>query len=150
MSSQLVPCKTCKKEVSINAKVCPHCGEKEPAVTTLSKFLGLMFVFLILWLVAFVVSDDKVKSKIVTKTEYGDKWAFKQDKAVLKCYVDGDIKSPIVELDGIPYGLTGFADNKYGQSDINAINKYWLDNPTYKGLKVDIGTFQKEALKLCD
>ena len=30
--AKLVACKTCKKEVAKNAKVCPHCGQKNPTV----------------------------------------------------------------------------------------------------------------------
>jgi hypothetical protein len=87
----------------------------------------------------------------ITKAEYGDKWAFIYDEAVLKCYKDDDIKSPVIELKGIPYGLTGFADNKYGQSDLNALKKYWIENaqPFKIGTYISVGVFSDDALKLC-
>lgn len=37
----LIPCKTCKKEVAHNAKTCPHCGVKNPGVTSKQMLIGL-------------------------------------------------------------------------------------------------------------
>lgn len=37
----LIPCKSCKKEVAHNAKTCPHCGVKNPGVTSKQMLIGL-------------------------------------------------------------------------------------------------------------
>ena len=145
---ELLPCKKCKKEVEDEIDVCPYCNVEDPTMVKGGKILMWIIIIVMFIFFANLFSEDEseVNSKKITKTEYGNKWAFKQDEAILKCYTDGDIKSPVVELDGIPYGLTGFADNKYGQSDINAMNKHWLDNPVYKGMKVDIGIFMINSM----
>ncbi|MCL6349704.1 hypothetical protein [Pectobacterium polaris] len=39
----LTKCRECKKEVSMSAKVCPHCGIKDPAVT-----LGMLLVMTVM------------------------------------------------------------------------------------------------------
>lgn len=40
----LVKCKECKKEVSSKAKLCPHCGIKNPAVGAKETLVGLVVV----------------------------------------------------------------------------------------------------------
>lgn len=46
----LIKCKECGKEVSSTAKVCPHCGKKDPAVAELSeKTMG------IIWIISIVI-----------------------------------------------------------------------------------------------
>ncbi len=113
-----------------------------------NKIIIIVSIVLIFILASLSSPDNELK---ITKSEYGDKWAFTYDEAVLKCYKDGDIKSPVIELNGIPYGLTGFADNKYGQSDLNALKKYWIENkqPYMEGTYISIGVFSDDALKLC-
>ncbi|MCK9332757.1 MAG: YebY family protein [Candidatus Cloacimonetes bacterium] len=90
--------------------------------------------------------------KKITEQEYGEKWAFTSAEASLRCYKDGDIKAPVVVLDGKSYGLTGFADAKYGQNDVNALNPYWKKDTRAgkEGLRVDLGTITNDANKLCE
>jgi RNA polymerase subunit RPABC4/transcription elongation factor Spt4 len=151
-TEKLVPCKKCKKEVKLGIKICPYCGDKYPTATLKATIMTLGTILLIIWMLVSLLIKDTPNERKITKAEYGDKWAFTYEKAVLKCYKDGDIKSPIIELNGIPYGLTGFADNKYGQGDLNALNKYWLEDtsPYMKGTHISVGIFTDDALKLCD
>ncbi len=93
---------------------------------------------------------DIPKTKEIHKSQYGQAWAFTSDMATLKCYNDNDTKSPVIIIDGKSYGLTGFADNLHGQSDTDAFNAVWLDDPTMQGMKVNVNIFTKEALQLCD
>jgi RNA polymerase subunit RPABC4/transcription elongation factor Spt4 len=144
--SKLVECKSCKKEIAKGAKVCPHCGQKNPTVNMLQTFLG--FVILVV-VISFFLSDNTVNDKHIYKKDYGDKWAFTVDEATLVCYKDNDIKSPVIVLDGKAFGLTGFADNIHGQKNLNAINQYWLKDEKL-GINKDLGIFTKEALKLCE
>lgn len=40
----MTKCKECKKEVSAKAKVCPHCGVKDPGFSAIDAFKGLIFL----------------------------------------------------------------------------------------------------------
>lgn len=104
---------------------------------------------ILLALIALLSMGCGVNSKEVTKKEFGIQWPFTYDTATLTCYQDGDIKSPVVTVNGKRYGLTGFADNKYGASDINAINEVWVKRSDGSGLMVDLGPITKAALELC-
>jgi len=125
--------------------------EVDEAILKKEKLVKMVLTIVIVFFIALISFSSSGNEKKITKEEYGDKWAFTYDEAVLKCYKDGDIKSPVIELNGIPYGLTGFADNKYGQSDLNALNKYWLEDtrPYMKGTHISISIFSEDALKLC-
>lgn len=83
---------------------------------------------------------DIQKTKEIHKSQYGQAWAFTSDMATLKCYNDNDTKSPVIIIDG----------KSYGQSDTDAFNAVWLDDPTMQGMKVNVNIFTKEALQLCD
>ncbi|WP_294964567.1 DUF2511 domain-containing protein [Sulfurimonas sp.] len=145
--NDIVKCKSCKKDVRLDDEKCEHCGIDNPGLSKGETFTWIGIVLVIGFVLSLVFSDSK---KTIHKEDYGDKWAFTSDSAILKCYEDGDIKSPVVIIDDVPYGLTGFADNKYGQSDLKAFNKVWLQDKNNPGLMVNTGTFQKEATELCE
>ena len=45
MASKLISCNLCRKEISSNAIVCPHCGEKNPVKKPggiIGKTIGLI------------------------------------------------------------------------------------------------------------
>ena len=94
----------------------------------------------------------KVKERTITKQELKNQWPIKTaDKAIIKCYLEPDgTKAPVVIVNGIPYGLTGYADMHYGQNNLKAFNKIWANDPRLKGLKVNLSKLTDEALKLCD
>ncbi len=48
--AKIKQCKTCKKDVSISAKVCPHCGEPYPTGKKTS-----IFTWFVLFLIVFVI-----------------------------------------------------------------------------------------------
>ncbi|AKX51730.1 hypothetical protein AKN92_09725 [Thiopseudomonas alkaliphila] len=54
----LTKCKECKKEVSNSAKICPHCGIKNPGVTFFHQLLGIILIMVILAVVVSSCSDD--------------------------------------------------------------------------------------------
>ncbi len=148
--AKLEECKTCGKEVAKNAKVCPHCGQKNPTVKTRDVILGFVVISIVIAIFMSFGDDDvsRANSKVINKQDYGEKWAFTTDTAILKCYNDDGIESPVIILDGKQFGLTGFADSMHGQNNINAINKYWLRNEKL-GINKDLGIFTEEALELC-
>jgi hypothetical protein len=49
-NSKTLECRTCEKEVSKNAKICPHCGEENPANKT-SAFTWTVAVVGVLWMI---------------------------------------------------------------------------------------------------
>lgn len=58
----LKPCKECKKEVSTSAKTCPHCGVKNPGVSTKDSLIGLgVLVLIVVVVVASCGDSDKEK-----------------------------------------------------------------------------------------
>jgi len=95
--SKLVECKSCNKEVAKGAKVCPHCGQKNPTVKTKDMLIGFAVLTAI---VIYMIMPDSPNSKDITKAEYGDKWAFTTDSATLLCYKDEVGVAPLVVIDG--------------------------------------------------
>ena len=56
----LVKCKECGKEVSKKAETCPHCGIKNPGITTSEYFIGFIVLFGIVGIgFAMCSSNDK-------------------------------------------------------------------------------------------
>ena len=49
-------CKTCKKEVAISAKTCPHCGQKKPGVSKESEKTILIMCIIIAGFVTLIRS----------------------------------------------------------------------------------------------
>ncbi|CAH5825241.1 hypothetical protein [Klebsiella pneumoniae] len=66
-------CKECKKEVSSKAKVCPHCGVKEPARNvgkeTAQGCLGLVILVAVLYFFFGGSDDDKGDAKAKATTQ---------------------------------------------------------------------------------
>lgn len=58
----LTQCKECKKEIAKSAKVCPHCGVKDPAITAKQKLGGcLTLLVLSVGFAVYMSSGDKDK-----------------------------------------------------------------------------------------
>lgn len=87
-----------------------------------------------------VTTETKVEitGKLITKNEFGDKWAFTVESG----YVYSINNCAIFKVGDISYGLNGIAI-KAGYRDINEI---WKDDPNFSGLKIDIGPFIDLAL----
>jgi len=62
--SNLKPCKSCNKEVSKDAKVCPHCGKK--LKMGLMAKIGILIVILIVIGVAGMPSSEDIEKEIAT------------------------------------------------------------------------------------
>ena len=72
MSGKLTECKSCKKEVSITAKTCPHCGQKNPGVGYLA-----IIVIAIIFSIFISSGEDSVSTseKDISNTqETTQKW----------------------------------------------------------------------------
>lgn len=59
----ITKCVECGKEISITAKVCPHCGKKDPTVSTKAKAIMLLVVASLVILYIAFSGEDKPKSK---------------------------------------------------------------------------------------
>ena len=69
----LIQCKECKKEVAKSAKTCPHCGVKDPAITTKQKLGGcLVLIVLAIGFGVYMASGDKEKAAAAPKTCAGN------------------------------------------------------------------------------
>ncbi len=62
----LTKCKECKKEVSTTAKTCPHCGVKNPGMTTKQTLGGcLVLILLAVGFGYYMASGDDDQAKAV-------------------------------------------------------------------------------------
>ncbi|WP_426578411.1 hypothetical protein ACP179_12210 [Xenorhabdus stockiae] len=61
-------CRECKEEVLKNAKVCPHCGVKNPVISNLDAFLGLGAIIMICVAIYYFFSGDDEKKSATKET----------------------------------------------------------------------------------
>lgn len=146
----LVKCRECKKEVSSEAKTCPHCGIESPAKAPPNGCLGIILLAIIVagvWMWFSGGSDSQAEQTAaqntlaVSASEYGETWPFTFDSGQLGC----DRMAAYVEHDGIKYALNGVAR---GVAGMHPTEEVWKDAAT-PGLKVDIGPMIEKALSLC-
>lgn len=55
----IIKCKECKKEVSSSAKICPHCGIKDPGVGALQMLIGFIVLAVIIAVLVSTCSEDE-------------------------------------------------------------------------------------------
>jgi hypothetical protein len=112
----LVSCKECKKEVSKNAKTCPHCGIDKPGITandTAKGCLGLV-LFAFIFAVIMISCDDNESTDEPKLTD-------EQCLQSLSCLAEKHIisasamcQSPIQKLSKYSYEWTdGFATPRF-------------------------------------
>ncbi len=84
---KLINCKTCGKEISKNAKVCPHCGEEQNHMTLLKK-IGLGLKILLFLFAALIIYNSYIAMTTAitknTKTEIVKTVANKQTETKQK------------------------------------------------------------------
>jgi len=96
-------------------------------------------LLILLLLVLFVISCSGNSGQLVTKDEFGKKWAFTVEKG----YVYSIDQAAIFKTGGVEYQLNGVAKMK-GYKSIDPI---WRNNPDIPGTKINIGPFIDLALK---
>lgn len=140
-------CPRCKKENKIEDDICYDCGF--PLNKNSNKLpkglvvLGVIMVFLFTYYNVFYIKAHPVhlKGKIVTKIEYGEKWAFTVEKGSL--YSVGE--SAIFMVKDVEYGINKNAVEA-GYRDIRESN-IWKENDKKMGERIDISPFVEIALK---
>lgn len=55
----LKPCKSCKHDVDVTAKVCPNCGVKDPGVTAAQQVIGGVILLIIIAVTFSMCSSNK-------------------------------------------------------------------------------------------
>ncbi|WP_434525086.1 hypothetical protein [Photorhabdus asymbiotica] len=84
----VIKCKECKKEVSSSAKVCPHCGVKNPGMGPLEILIGLAVLAIICAVIYYLfgsTESNKTNSTVTTEaTEEISKPAAKEFKYASK------------------------------------------------------------------
>ena len=59
---KLARCKSCKREVAKSAKLCPHCGQKNPGLTAMESMAGgLAFIVIVGLLIALFFGSFEAK-----------------------------------------------------------------------------------------
>lgn len=51
------PCRECKKDVSTDAKTCPHCGKANPTQAKISTGMGCLIVVVVLFIIGSLVNS---------------------------------------------------------------------------------------------
>jgi alkylhydroperoxidase/carboxymuconolactone decarboxylase family protein YurZ len=101
----LIHCKSCKKEVAHNAPTCPHCGVKNPGVTTRQMIFGLAGLIATVLVIAASCSDDK------------DETAVTQSPTTVAVSTDAQTQAPVKGLDITPEEFRKSYNTLIGQVD---------------------------------
>lgn len=135
----MVKCKECKQDVSNKAKVCPHCGVKEPGVNLLAGAVLIVVLVAVGWAYfTFSSFDDQA----ITQEQFGKDWPFTVSDGSVDC-VDGI--GAVFKSGGVSYQLNGIAD-AIGYAAIETI---WRDSPDIPGTKIGLGSVLELALDEC-
>lgn len=84
----LKPCRECKKEVSTEAKTCPHCGVSEPTKAPASAkdtLIGLVVVVVAIVAAVRMCGDSDAEKKAAEEKRAAEAAACRKD---LQCYGD--------------------------------------------------------------
>tara|TARA_R110002167_G_scaffold98718_7_gene259401 strand:+ start:22190 stop:22612 length:423 start_codon:yes stop_codon:yes gene_type:complete len=138
----MTKCKECKQEVSDRAKVCPHCGVKNPGMTAMQMVMTFAVIVVLFWW--FVWPDaDNAEAGVLTQEQLGDAWPFTVAEGAVDCVSGG---AAVFRSDGVTYQLNGTARAK-GYEPIDSI---WKENPALPGTRINLGPILDAALKQCD
>jgi hypothetical protein len=82
----------------------------------------------------------------ITREEYGAKWAFSVDEGVLACDGKNGVGAVTFASGGKIYAVNGVAKQKGLYQPLELI---WVDDPSIKGAKKNLGDIIDRGLKLC-
>lgn len=107
MSSKLVLCKSCQKDVSPSAKICPHCGQRFPGVSNKGYGTGCLVIIVIVILWVGIGMWMRPPAPVENAA-----------MAIEIHYIDNEIYSPLVcktkEIDKRYYVFCAHPDSKIG------------------------------------
>ncbi len=90
--------------------------------------------------------STNVKSKKISKTDFGDKWPLTVDEGEVKCV---DNLFIVFEADGKTYAVNGAAKDAMGQRRYIDIIEIWKRDPQYPDIGMDIGPVLDTGVELC-
>jgi len=137
----IVKCKECGKEVAHDAKVCPHCGKKNPGIRAKDYIIGLLILVVIGFVVASCVGDEQSSKRVADGAETS---ILKSDIAVenaRKCVIDINNALMTIGIDGNARISSaqktakgdGMATIRFGNGDIATVTCI-ADENGYKGM----------------
>jgi len=164
----LKPCKECKKEISTEAKVCPHCGKKNPTQSAnASAGVGCLAVVVVIFLIVQAtgggsgsstgsLSPGRVVSSAPTAPpRAGSQWRYGQDMDEMTGRAShfASVESANTVEFGFPYQgaqhgqLTLRRHPRFGSNVLFAVERGQLLCPSYEGCTVLVRFDEGEALQ---
>ena len=109
----------------------------------------LVSTLVVFFVIALSVSAQTVKSRKVSKTEFGKKWPLTVAEGIIKC-IDG-IYVVFTAKNGKTYAVNGTAlsKNTMKQRGWFDIMDIWKSDPELPGAKIDISSLLNSGLELC-
>jgi len=141
----ITKCKECKKEVSSSAKVCPHCGIKDPGVGAKEAIWGFIIVLVItgfIW--SSCTLDDsenttantqKTNFKYVSKKHFPKTWPLTVDGGSIRCV--GSFDAVLFLANKKTYALNGAGYNYAEENGISIteIKNIWAEDKSLSFIK---------------
>lgn len=106
-------------------------------------------IIVLLSIISFGINAQSVKSKKVSKSEFGKKWPLTANEGVIKC-IDG-IYVVFTAPDGKSYAVNGTALSKNTMKKRGWLDVWniWKDDPELRGAKINISSLLNSGLVLC-
>lgn len=100
-------------------------------------------------LLALFASAVQADSLMVTKEEYGAKWAFKFNRGILSCERYAVFIADVDTLVKYPLNGPAISAMENGRVLAQPLENVWLPNPKNPGAKINVGPYIDAGLKLC-
>lgn len=85
----LTKCKECSKEISNSARICPHCGVRDPGLSAKQKYIGCLIVIVIAAVIAYFMCSGEEKkveaAKVCSATDLQCNYDKNMYDAITKC-----------------------------------------------------------------
>lgn len=118
----MTKCKECKKEVSTKAKVCPHCGVKDPGFNAKDAVKGFLFLLILVGMGYWYFSGD---DDAVAKEPAKAKVCAENDG---KCIFDANLVDALVACKG-PIQESSKYDHEWTNGAFENIFSRYINQP---------------------
>jgi hypothetical protein len=128
----LTKCKECGKEVSKGAKLCPHCGIKNPGVKASDTLLGIVLIVFIIGVIGAITGGDEAQETQTQTAQQSAEEAAKEE-ALKKAFFEN--KESIIskakgQLDGGHYEKALSVVSPYSHIDDPDLASVWSEART--------------------